>query len=352
VKRHLFFACALLGIFAVLLSSCVPAAPAAATTASAVGQPSASSPTQAPAKKIKVGIVMSGVINDLSWNQSLYEGAKKLADAGVIELSYTENMVAPADAERILRRYADEGYDLVFGHSATYKDAMFKVAKEYPNVNFAYSAGGDTQTLDNLAPVNQPHQEPAYLIGMLAAGMSKTGKLAGVGGIATPGAKALFKAFEMGAKEINPNVTVETVFTGDFVDIAKAKSSALALADRGFDYFIANGDGPARGSIEAARDRKLYATGFMMDMSPLAPSTVLASMYWDSEKVLSQMVTEIQTNKFRPAHFYPGGVAENVYYPKINTSLQSKIPADLLKKVEDKRQQIISGAFKVPFITD
>jgi len=304
-----------------------------------------------PKKVYKVGLVLPSVINDLSWNQSLYEGAKRLADEGLIELTYTEG-VTPADAERIFRRYAEQGFDLVVGHSATYNDNIFKVAQEFPDINFANSAGGSRETLDNLAALNQPHHEPAYLIGMLAAGVSKTGKLAGVGALEIPGAKALFKAFELGAKEINPDILVEVVYTGDFVDIAKGKAMAATLADRGFDFFIPSGDGPARGSIEAARDKQVYATGFMMDMSPLAPTAVLTSLWWDGEQALRQIIADIEAGTFRPAKYYHGGVADGVYVPYINPNLSNLIPADVLKKMQSRQEEIISGQFEVPFIVD
>lgn len=339
---------------ALLLAACAPTGmpTPVPTPTSAAASTTAIAPAPTPVKKLKVGLVLSGVINDLSWNQAMYDGATKLADAGLIDLQYTENAVAPADAERLFRLYADQGFDLVIGHSATYKDAIFKVAKEYPNVNFIYSAGGDKQTLDNLAVFNQPHHEPAYLVGMIAGGMTKTNKLAFAGGLETPGAKALYNAFKLGVAETNPNATVEKVYTGDFADIAKAKAAALTLADQGVDYFIPNGDGPARGTIEAARDRGLHATGFMMDMSPLAPQAVLCSMAWDAETALKVVVGDIQEGTFRPGRYYNAGVSDGVYLVKINPSLQGKIPADLLKKAEDRRQQIVNGAFQVPFDTN
>lgn len=319
-------------------------------------EPTTSIPTKtegngATGKVYKVGLVFPGVINDLSWNQSLYEGAQRLADSGLIELTYTEQ-VTPADAERIFRRYAEQGFDLVYGHSAPYKDNILKVAKEFPDVNFAYSAAGDRETLDNLSPFNQPHYEPAYLIGMLAAGVSETGKLAGLGGIETPGAKALFKAFELGAKEINPDVTVEVVYTGSFDDIAKGKASATTLADRGIDFFIANGDGPARGSIEAARDKEVYACGFTMDMSPLAPSAVLASLWWNGEQALRQVIDDLEAGTFRPGKYYHGGVADGIYLPYINPSLASIIPTEVMEKMQARQAEIESGQFEVPFIID
>lgn len=356
MKRNVKTIAILLTVLMLAMVGCSPKAtstPKTEPTAEPVTKAEVTAvPEAAPeAKPIKVGIVLAGVINDLSWNQALYEGAVRLKEAGVIDFNYTER-VTPADAERIFRRYAEQGYDLVFGHSATYKDNIFKVAEEFPNVNFAYSASGDKSTLDNLAAFNQPHHEPAYLIGMIAGGMTKSNQLAFVGGIATPGAKALFKAFELGAKEVNPDVTVEAVYTGSFDDIAKGKATAATLADRGVDYFIANGDGPARGSIEAAREKGVYATGFMMDMSPLAPEAVLTSMWWDGEKALRQAVDDIIAGTFRPAKYYHGGTVGGVYVPFINPALAEKVPAEVMEKMQAKLAEIESGAFEVPFIVD
>jgi basic membrane protein A len=332
--------------FVLLLAACAPAPPEApAETDGAAEQ-------EAAPEKLRVAVVLTYVTNDLSWNQAMYEGAKALEADGLIELAYTESVTSPTDAERIFRRYAEEGYDLIIGHSATYKDAIFKVAEEYPDVNFAYSAGGATDTLENLAALNAPHYEPAYLIGMIAAGVSETGKLGAVGALEIPSAIAEFRAFELGAHEINPDATVEVVFTGDFGDIAKGKATASTLADHGVDFFISNGDGPARGTIELARERGLYATGFFYDMSPLAPEAVMVSLGWDGEKVLRELVSDVEGGTFRPAGYYHAGLADGIYVPILNEALRDQIPADVMEQVEAKQQAIANGEFEVPFITD
>ncbi|MGI8935699.1 MAG: BMP family ABC transporter substrate-binding protein, partial [Phormidesmis sp.] len=117
------------------------------------------------AEPVKMALVLSGSSNDQSWDQAAFEAGEDLKAEGV-EVAVSE-AVDPANAAGVLRQYASEGYDLIVAHSFSYQDAVFEVAQEFPDVNFAW-AGGIDGTAENVADYDQPFYQGAYLVGLVA----------------------------------------------------------------------------------------------------------------------------------------------------------------------------------------
>ena len=103
-----------------------------------------------------------------------------------------------------IRDYASKGYDLVICHSSLAKDAIMNTARDYPEIMFLWT-DGDTVT-DNIAVIVPMAQEAAYLAGILAAGMSKTGTVGIVGSIDIPSTHRVHEGFKLGVKAANPKV--------------------------------------------------------------------------------------------------------------------------------------------------
>lgn len=311
----------------------------------------ASAPAFAQGQKLRVAAVMPFPVNDLTWTQALHAGLERLHKEGKIDYQYTEN-VANADAERVMRRYAERSPDLIFAHSGTFKDAAFRVSKEFPKLKFAWPSFGTQDKGENLAAYDTPVWEASYLAGVVAAHVSKSGKLGFVGGIALPGCKAIFNAFREGANATKPGLEVNAVYVGSFSDIAKAKGIALSLADRGVDVFSICGSGPSRGAIEAARERNLYAIGYVYDMSSLAPQHVLGSLVWDGYKGAGQLIEDIQKGTFLPAKYYAGSAREGITTFKLNDALVAKLPPAAVKALNDTTARVQKGELKIPVSFD
>jgi basic membrane protein A len=145
---------------------------------------------------------------------------------------------------------------------------------------------------------------------------------------------------------------VTPVYVGNFGDIAKAKALALSLADRGVDVMSICGSGPARGAIEAARERNLYAIGYVYDMSSLAPEHVLGSLVWDGYKGMNQLLGDVQKNAFLPAKYYAGSAREGITTFKINEALAAKLPPFAVKALQDTVIKVERGELKIPVSFD
>ena len=141
----------------------------------------------------------------------------------------------------------------MFGHGFEFQDAAARVAKEYPKTIFVTTSG--SRTGPNLAPIVFELEQAAYLCGLVAGRMSKTGKAGMVGGVELPSIKSTFLAFEAGFKAGHPGGTAQPVFTGSFEDVAGAKAASLALADQGCDFLFQNADAAALGVFKGAEER-------------------------------------------------------------------------------------------------
>ena len=115
---------------------------------------------------LKIAMILPGPITDNDWNSVGYNGLEAAGKALGAETAYVEN-VADADAERLLRDFADRGYNLIFAHSFSFGDAALNAAEDYPNVTFM--AGTAASLAPNLGTYSNPDYQGAYLAGMLAA---------------------------------------------------------------------------------------------------------------------------------------------------------------------------------------
>jgi simple sugar transport system substrate-binding protein/basic membrane protein A len=291
---------------------------------------------------------MIGPWDDNSWNEAAYNALQSMKADGV-EVAYAENISAD-DAARALRDYASQGYNVVVGHTFSYQDAVFQVAKEFPDVDFAWPGGMDS-TAENVADYDQPFYQAAYPIGVLAAYMSKTGKLGALYGFDIPVCHAMGEAFIAGAKSVNPDATLSVSQAGDWGDVAKAKEAALAQADTGVDFWIECGEGPALGAIEAAKEKGGYVTSYVGDMSENGPDVVLVNLMWQLEPLFRQMLADSKAGTIANK-YYQYGLKEDGLGLKYNDALKSQIPAEALDAVDKAINDIKSGAIEVPFIPE
>lgn len=326
-----------------LSASCGPGAPPEATAPTApTTEESAASEDAAPS----IALVLGGPANDDSWNEAAFDAMKTLESQGV-EIAISES-IPDADIARVLRQYASQGFDVIIGHSYNHQDAVFQVAEEFPEVNFAW-AGAIGRTATNVADYDQPFYEGSYLIGFVAAELSETGKLGALYGFDIPACHAMGEAMLAAAQTVRPEMTLSASAVGDWYDVAKAKEAATAQAETGVDFWIGCGQGPTIGTIEAAKDADGYASGYVGDMSGLGPEVVAVNLIWNMEPIFSQMLEDTASGTFAD-RFYQLSVAEDVIQVMPTESGQSELSAETLQKIEEIRAQIASGTLEVPFV--
>jgi simple sugar transport system substrate-binding protein/basic membrane protein A len=330
----LFYAVLLIGL--VFSAGCPPPA-----------EEEAVAPEEAVVEKPSIALVLIGPKDDGSWNEAAYNALQVQADQGA-EVAFSE-LVSEADVARVMREYVDKGFQIIIAHSFSFQDAVFQVAAESPDVNFAW-AGGIERTEVNVGDYDQPFYEPSYLVGVLAGYMSQSGKLGALYGFDIPVCHAMGEAMLAGAKTVNPEAALTTTAVGDWVDVSAAKEAGLAQVDTaGVDFWIGCGEGPTLGSIEAAKESGGYATGYVGDMSEIGPDVVLSSIVWNMSPLFEAMSRETADGSF-DAPFYRFSVAEGALDIVINESLLDQVPAETLTAIDEARAAIKDGTLEVPFV--
>ncbi len=316
---------------------------AAATTAAAEAAAETSAEPAAAEKTYKVALCLSGASNDMGWCQVAYEGLLSLEENYGCEIAYTENLT-PDDIEAAFADYAANGYDVIIGHGYEFGDPAIEVASQYPDAKFIVTEG--EVSADNVASYVTDCEEGGYVMGMLAASMSETGKVGYVGPIQGASLVKIMNGFEDGAKEINPDIEVMTAWTGSFTDVALGKEAAQAMIDNGADVIGHCANESGNGCITAAKEAGVYATGDSYDQNSLAPETVLSSSVYHISHVVELAFEDVLNGEYAGG-IYHFGMADDAVSIAEYHDLADTIPAEVKEMIENRVAEIKSGAFDV-----
>jgi len=294
--------------------------------------------------KLKVAAIYTVPVEQ-QWVSRIDKALKAAVARGEIEYVFSEN-VANADYERVMRQYAEGGNTLVVGESFAVEAAARKVAKDYPKTAFLMGSSGKPQA-PNFAVFDNYIQEPAYLTGMIAGGMTKSNRIGMVGGYPIPEVNRLMHAFMAGAKEVNPKVEFTVTFIGSWFDPPKAKEAAFAMIEKGVDVLYAERFGVS----DAAKERGKFAIGNVIDTQREYPNTVVASALWNMEPTIDRALKAVKGNAFKAEDYgqYSLMKYKGSELAPLGT-FASKVPADLVARVKAKEKDILDGKFKVAVV--
>ncbi|MDB6000062.1 MAG: basic rane lipoprotein [Rhizobacter sp.] len=287
--------------------------------------------------KLKVAAIYTVPVEQ-QWVSRIDKALKAAVARGEIEYVFSEN-VANADYERVMRQYAEKGNTLIVGEAFAVEAAARKVAKDYPKVNFLLGSSGKPQA-PNVSVFDNYIQEPAYLTGMIAGGMSKTNKIGMVGGYPIPEVNRLMNAFMAGARETNPKIEFMVTFINSWFDPPKAKEAAFAQIDKGADILYAERFGVS----DAAKEKGKLAIGNVIDTQDKYPDTVIASALWNMEPGIDAAIKAAKAGQFKAEDYgkYSLMKYKGSELAPLGT-FASKVPADVLTKVKAKEQSIRDG---------
>ncbi len=312
----------------------------------AAGAAALALPAAAQAPKLKVAAIYTVPVEQ-QWVSRIDKALKAAVARGEIEYVFSEN-VANADYERVMRQYAEAGHQLIVGESFAVEAAARRVAKDYPKTAFLMGSSGKPQA-PNFAVFDNYIQEPAYLTGMIAGGMTKSNKIGMVGGYPIPEVNRLMNAFMAGAKEVNPKVEFMVTFINSWFDPPKAKEAAFAMIDRGADIMYAERFGVS----DAAKERKVLAIGNVIDTQPQYPDTVIASALWHMEPTIDTALKAVKAGQFKAEDYGKWshmGVKGSSLSPL--GTFEKRIPAELVAKVRAREKEILDGKFTVKIDDD
>lgn len=276
------------------------------------------------------------------WAGRLHTALKAAEARGDIEYKASEN-VSNADYERVMREYATAGNTLIVGEAFAVEAAARKVAKDFPKVSFLMGSSGQPQA-PNFSVFDNFIQEPAYLSGMVAGGMTKSNKIGMVGGFAIPEVNRLMNAFMAGALEVNPKIEFSVSFINSWFDPPKAKEAAFAMIDKGADVLYAERFGVS----DAAKEKGKLAIGNVINTQAQYPDTVVASALWHFEPSADRAIKLVKEGKFTAEDY---GQYSMMKYKGSSLaplgSFEKKVPADIVAKMKAKEKAIVDGKFTV-----
>lgn len=321
---------------------------APATAAPATPAPAESAAPSASPAALKAALILPGPASDKGFNQSAYESLAELTSKYGVETAYTES-VAPNEFETAYRDYASKGYNIIIGQGFEFGDIATKVAPDFPDVKFLVTS--NPVAGPNISGLNPNSQDAAYLAGIAAGLATTSGKVGGIAGQQFPIIVAQMEAFKLGVLSVKPDAQVTLTYLGTFDDVALAKETTQAMIDSGIDVIYHIADAAGVGVIQAADAGKILVIGWGKDQSELAPNAVLTSQIVAFQPMIVEAVGKIVNGQFagEPEFF---GLDTPVIGLTPIRSVGSVDPAAIQAKVDEAKAAILSGATKVPFITE
>ncbi|MBQ1505711.1 MAG: BMP family protein [Erysipelotrichales bacterium] len=282
----------------------------------------------------KIAVVLPGSITDESWNQSAYEGLMDIKKAGY-ETAYTEN-VDVSNAESVVRSYCSEGYDFVIAHGAQYGQAVCNVAPDYNNVNFFITGNAPEDIAEADLPKNimfadYRECEGAYVSGVLAALMTKSGKVGYIGGGNNTTQQSDKNAFIEGVRSVSADVEISTVITGTFDDSNLGYETAKAMNEAGVDVILQTCDHTGLGALQYCSEKGVYCIGYTSDQSSLVNGDImLTSMMIDIPFMISSQIDAIKAGNYGGQTFpglHDGVVSMSKFSPEVSEEVAAKVNA-------------------------
>ncbi|QRN86772.1 BMP family protein [Clostridia bacterium] len=264
-------------------------------------EPTGESSGEEPAEPLKVAVILPGPISDGGWNASAYNGLLAIEEKYGAEVAYNESTPI-SDYDEVFRMYANNGFDIIFGHGGEFGDSAMRVAPEFPDVQFAVTSTNIVQE-PNVSSIQNDNASQGFMQGAAAAIISKTGVVGAIGGMNIPSIADSITGFEVGAKYINPDIEVMTTLTGSFDDAAKAKEVANSMIEAGADVVMQNADHAGMGVIEACEEHGIYALGSIGDQAELAPETIVLSGMAEMPIAFVAYVDKYMQDDFKAANF-------------------------------------------------
>jgi basic membrane protein A and related proteins len=273
----------------------------------------ASALTPAAGAPLTVGFIYVGSRADYGYNQAHAEGAKALShNVEGIRLREEENVPETVAVQKTMESMINlDGAKVLFPTSFGYFDPhILALAAKYPEVTFLHCGGLYTEGKHpkNVGSFFGYIDEAEYVAGIAAGATTKTNKLGFIAAKPIPQVLRNINAYALGARSVNPSVTVSVIFTGDWSLPVKEAEAANSLIDQGIDVLTGHVDSP-KVIIEAAERRNIYSTGYHASQAQLAPKGYLTGAEWNWAKVYTEYLTKIKQGQ--PwEHLVRGGFKE------------------------------------------
>lgn len=325
-----------------VLAGCGGGAGAETPSGDPGSDPGTESPGTEPAAR--VGVIFPGSIRDGGWNEDSFAHLQAAADTYNVEYSYQES-VAPGEAADVMRNFAYDGYDLIIANDINYGDIAKEVAEEFPDIQFVVTAAYVSG--DNLASISTTNWENTYLAGVLAGLVTETDNIGILTATDSEVARKMRQGFANGAKSVNPGVTIQTAFTGSWDDIVKGKELIGSMITQGADVIYSQSGNVNAGAVEAAQEAGIKAIGAIVDMTDLAPDTVVASAIASPGALIDYMIGQYIDGTIE-GKVYIVGVKDGAEGLVFNPAFEAELAGEVMDTLADVEAKFAAGEIEEP----
>lgn len=292
---------------------------------------------------LKVALLVPGSVSDSGWSAMAFDGLMAIQSELGAEVNHQEAPEGRIDDA--MRTYAQEGYHLIIGHGFEYNTPGARMAANFPNTVFVSSSGGETAT--NAGAFRFYLEQGFFLAGAFAALQSQSNVIGMVGASQVPSIESTFEAFEAGAKHVRPDVRVLKVYTNREDDVAAARQAAQGQINQGADVIIHQANAAAQGVFDAARDAGILAIGANLNQNDNPSGAVAASAFIVARPAFVELARQVQAGTYR-GQIQVMGMPDGAIDFVVNPAFEDRLFPGVSERVEELRQQILTGDLEVP----
>lgn len=294
--------------------------------------------TQQP---LAVAFVYVGPVGEAGWSFA-HDAARRAVERSFgtqVRVTAVPSVHEGSDAERVLRDLVAQGHRLIFATSFGYMEPALRVAADHPAVKFEHATG--FKTAPNLRTYDTRSYEAAYLAGLVAGGVTRSGLLGVVGAMPAPAVLNGINAFTLGALAVNPRVRTRVVWINEWFNPPRETEAAQSLFNLGADVLMATTDSPA--ALEVAQRVGKHGFGLSSNMSRFAPKAHLGSIINDWAPYCVKAVRDVIDGRWSVGHAWWGmkeGAVDLVGVPE-------DLPAALKARLNATRGGLRDGSFAI-----
>jgi basic membrane protein A len=325
-------------------------------------EPAEEPTTEEPSEEVTVKAAMVtdvGGLGDKSFNDLSYQGLQRAEEELGVEIEVLESKEI-TDYQSNIDQLANAGYSPIFAVGFLMTDTVKELAPQYPDTLFGGVDEFFEEPMDNVVGLNFKEEEGSYLAGVVAGLATKESfdsklnadnVIGFVGGMDVPLIKKFEAGFIAGAKAVNPDVKVISLYAGNFTDQAKGKELGLSLIDQKADVIYAAAGAVGLGTIQACQERGALFIGVDADQYETVPGSgdvMLTSMMKRVDNAVFLTIQSVVNDEFAGGENQVFGLAEEGVELAPFHDFESKVPQSIKDAVAKARQDIISGAITVP----
>ena len=304
-------------------------------------------------KSVTVGFIYVGPRDDYGYNQAHAEGAAAIKSMPGIKVVEEENVPETVAVQKSMESMINlDGASLMFPTSFGYFDPhMLKMCGKYSDVQFRHCGGlwSADKHPKNAGSYFGYIDEAQYLSGIVAGHASKTGKLGFVAAKPIPQVLRNINAFTLGAKTVNPSITTQVIFTGEWAMPVKEAEAVNSIADQGADVVTCHVDSP-KVVAEIAVKRGMFVCGYHANQAPLAGDKYLTGAEWNWETLYKDFASSMQAGK-PIGNFVRGGLGAGLvktspYGPAVTAEARKQADAAKAEFLKSDGFAIFKGPLK------